>query len=160
MSDELMGDEVYQPDDSEVQDDAGLMDPEDTLDDRGIDPALDEGYSPPERPLAVERTGTTATEQRHGETLDQRLSEEEPDVAAPLGNGIGDLADGDGEPVDPEAGDRRAGRLLGADRGVPRPQSEVDDTVASDTGIAGGAASAEEAAVHVTDDPERGEDRG
>ena len=75
MSDELMGDEVYQPDRSEVQDDAGLMDPEDTLNDRGINPALDEGYSPPEKPMEVNRFGTTASEQRRGESLEQRLSE-------------------------------------------------------------------------------------
>ncbi|MGW2061208.1 DUF5709 domain-containing protein, partial [Streptomyces sp. NPDC001937] len=95
--DTTMGDEVYQPDGSEVQDDAGLLDVEDTLDDRaGADP-LDAGYSPPERPWAVEHHGVTATEQHEGETLDQRLSEEEPDLVVPDGDEIGDVLDTDGE---------------------------------------------------------------
>jgi hypothetical protein len=161
--DQAMGDEVYQPDDSEVQDDAALMDPEDTLDDRGVDVALDEGYSPPERPVAVTHHGTTAREQREGESLDDRLAEEEPDVnadpgdpaaPAPRPDGIGDLTGGTGEPLDSEAGDARAGRLAGSDEGLPRAPEEVDDTYASDEGVSGGAASAEEAAVHVVDDPE------
>ncbi|MBY8883445.1 DUF5709 domain-containing protein [Streptomyces sp. PTM05] len=158
--DEARGDEVYQPDDAEVQDDAGLMDPLDTLDDRGVDPALDEGYSPPERPREAEHYGTTANEQRSGESLDQRLSEEEPDVEAPPGNGIGDAPGATGEPVDPEAGEDRSGRLVADDEGVPGHSDEVDDTAASDAGIAGGAASAEEAAVHTVDDPEAGVEEG
>ena len=76
-----MGDDVYQPDDSEIREDTGPLEPEDTLDDRGIDEVLDEGYSPPERPLAVEETGTTAREQRTGESLDERLLRERPDDA-------------------------------------------------------------------------------
>ncbi|MFD9129347.1 DUF5709 domain-containing protein [Kitasatospora sp. NPDC059571] len=154
MSDEtLMGDQVYQPDGDGVQDDVGLLDPEDTLDDRGVDTAIDEGYSPPERPLAVERFGTTAREQQEGETLDRRLKEEVPDVADAEGDGIGDCLT-DGEPVDPEAGEYRSGRLVSHDPAVPLPEGEAGDLWASDHGIAGGAASAEEAAMHVVDDPE------
>ncbi len=158
--DDMRGDEVYQPqpDDSEVSDDAALMDPLDTLDDRGVDPALDEGYSPPEKPLEVDRTGTTAAEQRRGESLDQRLAEEVPDQPDPrdeVADGIGDAPGAEGEPVDPQAGDERSGRLVGSDEGVPRPAgSQVDDVTAEEAGIAGGAASAEEAAVHTVDDPE------
>ncbi len=149
MSDELRGDEVYQPDGSEVQDDAAVLDPQDTLDDRGVDPAIDEGYSPPEKPLAAERTGTTAAEQREGGSLEERLAEEEPDVGPPPGDdGIGDAPGGEGEPVPPASGARRAGRLVRDDA-----DPDVDDTTASEAGIAGGAASAEEAAVHVTDEP-------
>ncbi len=155
MSDELMGDEVYQPqpqDSGEVQDDVAVLDPQDTLDNRGVDPAIDEGYSPPERPIEV-RTGITATEQRRGESLDQRLSEEEPEITLPDWDGIGDLAGGDGEPLDSEVGDARAGRLISYDEGVPRDPDDVDDRLAFDAGIAGGAASAEEAAVHVIEAP-------
>lgn len=158
MSDELMGDEVYQPDRSEVQDDAGLMDPEDTLNDRGINPALDEGYSPPEKPMEVNRFGTTASEQRRGESLEQRLSEEEPDVSEPPGNGIGDLPGGDGEPLrEDEVGDTRTGRLVGSDEGYPHGFGQQDDMIAEDVGISGGAASAEEAAVHTIPEPEEPE---
>jgi hypothetical protein len=148
MSDEaLMGDQVYQPDGSEVQDDIGPLEPEDTLEDRGLESALDEGYAPPEHPLGVRRWGTTAAEQREGEPLERRLAAELPEVAAPEGDGIGDTYGTDGEPADPELGDRRSGRLVAAD-------NARSDVLALDTGICGGAASAEEAAMHTTDDPE------
>ncbi|WP_354637869.1 DUF5709 domain-containing protein [Kitasatospora camelliae] len=148
MSDEeLMGDEVYQPDGSEVQDDIGPLEPEDTLEDRGLDSALDEGYAAPERPLGVERFGTTAAEQQRGQSFEQRLRAELPEVADFDGDGIGDTYGTDGELIDPEAGEVRSGRLvLAADA--------RSDLVADDVGISGGAASAEEAAMHTTDDPE------
>ncbi|MER6529967.1 DUF5709 domain-containing protein [Streptomyces sp. NPDC001508] len=147
-----MGDEVYQPDQSEVQDDAGVLDPEDSLDERGVNPAIDEGYSPPEKPLAAQSRGTTAAEQRERDSLDERLRAERPDVEPPPGDGIGDLPGGSGERVDAEVGDRRAGRLTAAGE-ASRPAGATDDTVAEETGVAGGAASAEEAAVHVVDEP-------
>lgn len=77
--DAAMGDEVYQPGDPEAREDQGILDAEDTLYDRGVDP-YDAGWSPPERPLAVEHTGVTAAERMAGETLDERLSEEQPDT--------------------------------------------------------------------------------
>lgn len=152
MSDEAMGDDVYQPDGSEVQDDAGLLDVSDTLDDRGVDEALDEGYSPPERPWGVEHTGVTAAERQHGESLDERLAEEVPDIAVQDGDGIGDLWDGDGELVDDEVGDQRAGRLVAPDEGAHEDTEK--DLIAYDTGIDGAGASAEEAAMHVIPDSE------
>jgi hypothetical protein len=155
--DELMGDEVYQPDDSEVQDDEGVLEPEDTLDDRGVDSAFDEGYSPPERPLGATHHGVTAAEQRAGEPLDLRLSEEEPELGVEEGDGIGDYPD-NGEPIDPEAGRSRSGRLVSHDPGVPLEPGEDADLWASDVGIDGGAASAEEAAMHLVDDPEARDD--
>ncbi|MFD5032283.1 DUF5709 domain-containing protein [Streptomyces sp. NPDC058405] len=141
-----MGDEVYQPDDAEVTEDEGILDPEDTLIDRGADP-YDEGWSPPERPLAVEHTGTTANEQREGESLDQRLAEEIPDQEVPIGDGIGDLPYGEGETLDNEVGDDRSGRLVAPDEGAHEDAEK--DMIASDVGIDGAAASAEEAAVHL-----------
>ncbi|MEU5313918.1 DUF5709 domain-containing protein [Streptomyces sp. NPDC021562] len=152
MTDEAMGDEVYQPDGSEVQDDAGLLDAADTLDYRAGEEALDEGYSPPERPWAVEHTGVTAAEGRRGETLDERLAEEVPDLGVPEGDGIGDAWDTDGELVDDEVGDYRAGRLLAPDEGT----HEVTDSdlFASDRGLDGAGASAEEAAMHVIPEPD------
>lgn len=145
-----MGDEVYQPDGSEVQDDAGLLDASDTLDYRAGDEALDEGYSPPERPWGVQHTGVTASEQRRGESLEERLSEELPDVGVPEGDGIGDTWDTDGELVDDEVGDERAGRLVGLDEGSHAITES--DLFASDMGLDGAGASAEEAAMHVIPD--------
>ncbi|WP_031072860.1 DUF5709 domain-containing protein [Streptomyces sp. NRRL WC-3742] len=142
-----MGDQVYQPDGSEQQDDIGPLEPEDTLDDRGLASALDEGYAPPEHPLGVRRHGVTAAEQHERESLDQRLAEELPEVTAPDGDGIGDCYGTDGEPIDPEAGEVRTGRLV-------LSANSRSDLIAEDVGISGGAASAEEAAMHTTDDPE------
>jgi hypothetical protein len=151
MTDNAMGDDVYQPDGLDVRDDAGPLDMDDTLEDRGLDDALDEGYSPPERPFAVEDTGTTAEEQHNGDSLDERLAREVPDTPLlPEGDGLGDKSDTDGELLDPEAGDRRAGRLTASADGAAGP---AEDGLADDVGIDGGAASAEEAAVHIVDDP-------
>ncbi|MFC0601337.1 DUF5709 domain-containing protein [Streptomyces palmae] len=147
-----MGDEVYQPDDSEVQDDAGVLEPEDTLVDRGLESAMDEGYSPPERPLAVERWGTTAAEQHARESLERRLAKELPDVVPGEGDGIGDQPQGDGEPFDDEVGTARAGRLVAPDEGAHSDTEK--DLIGRDVGIDGAAASAEEAAVHIVEEPE------
>ncbi|MEU3254145.1 DUF5709 domain-containing protein [Streptomyces sp. NPDC006997] len=150
---EPMGDDVYQPTGTnEEQEDAAPLDLEDAVDERDYDAILDEGYSPPEKPLGVTKHGTTAAEQHDGETLDERLAQEVPDAAVPAGDGIGDLAGGDGEPVDPEAGGARAGRLVAPDEGLRSDTTKEE--VAQDVGIDGGAAGAEEAAVHVTDDDE------
>jgi hypothetical protein len=152
VADEAMGDDVYQPDGSEVQDDVGLLDASDTLDYRGGDQALDEGYSPPERPWGVEHTGVTASEQRRGESLDERLSEELPDIGVPEGDGIGDTWDTDGELIDYEVGDQRAGRLVAPDEGSH--ENTESDLIASDMGLDGAGASAEEAAIHLIPDSE------
>ncbi|GAA4007601.1 hypothetical protein GCM10022247_32150 [Allokutzneria multivorans] len=45
----------------------------------GVDP-LEEGVEPPEHWSGVDQHGTTPNEQREGETLDERLAEERPDV--------------------------------------------------------------------------------
>ncbi|MEU6679020.1 DUF5709 domain-containing protein [Streptomyces sp. NPDC046853] len=158
--DEVMGDEVYQPDTEDVREDEGILDAEDTLSDRGADP-YDEGWSPPERPLGVAHTGTTAQEQHDGESLNERLSEERPDPAlefpgaADEEDGIGDTTDTDGEPIDEaEVGDARAGRLFAPDDGASGDAEEdaEQDMIGEDMGIDGGAASAEEAAVHLIDE--------
>ncbi|MEW2250052.1 DUF5709 domain-containing protein [Streptomyces sp. NPDC058733] len=148
---EPMADDAYQPTGSnEEQEDAAPLDMQDAVGERTYDDTLDEGYSPPEKPLGVTKHGTTAAEQHDGETLDQRLAQERPDVEPPAGDEVGDLPGGEGEPVDPEAGEARAGRLVAPDEGV-RADTEKD-AVADDKGIDAGAAGAEEAAVHVRDD--------
>jgi hypothetical protein len=146
------GDDVYQPDGSEVQDDAGLLDAEDTLVADGVEDPLDRGWSPPDRPWAVERADVTAAERQHGETLDQRLAEEVPDLVVPDGDGLGDSEDTDGELRDIEVGDVRSGRLVAPDEGAH--EDEESGLIATDVGIDGAAASAEEAAMHIVDEDE------
>ncbi|WP_406451056.1 DUF5709 domain-containing protein [Streptomyces sp. NBC_01622] len=146
------GDDVYQPDGSEVQDDAGLLDAEDTLVVDGVEDPLDRGWSPPDRPWAVERADVTAAERQHGETLDQRLAEEVPDLVVPDGDGLGDSEDTDGELRDFEVGDIRSGRLVAPDEGAH--DDEESGLIATDVGIDGAAASAEEAAMHIVDEDE------
>ncbi|MFE9609610.1 DUF5709 domain-containing protein [Streptomyces sp. NPDC006012] len=144
------GDDVYQPDGSEIQEDSGLLDAEDTLVDDGVEDPLDRGWSPPERPWAVEHAGVTAAEGHEGETLDQRLAEEQPDLAVPDGDGIGDCQGTDGELLDNEVGDLRSGRLVAPDEGAH--EDDESALVATDVGIDGAGASAEEAAMHVVDE--------
>lgn len=146
-----MGDEVYQPDDSEVQEDTGLLEPEDTLVDRGVSPET-EGYSPPERPLGVEGWGTTAEEQLEGEPLDDRLARERPDIPEAAD------AEADADTTDPgdrEVGDERTGRLLATDEGLGGPHEQ--ELLGRDVGIDSGSAPAEEAAVHTLreEDPDQ-----
>jgi uncharacterized protein DUF5709 len=118
-------------------DDDDQLPQEDTLLDRGVDDILDEGYSPPEK----------WREPRDNETLDELLSEEEPDPAMQTDDDSGsEFAEDD------EVGDPRAGRLIAPDEGVQ--EDDESDLLATDVGIDGSAASAEEAAVHVIDDEE------
>jgi hypothetical protein len=111
---------------------------------------LDRGWSPPERPWAVDHTGVTAAERLHGQTLEERLALELPDLVAPDGDGIGDCRGTDGELLDNEVGAVRSGRLVAPDEGVH--EDEEAALIAMDVGIDGGAASAEEAAVHIVDE--------
>ena len=103
-----------------------------------VDATLDSGYSPPEA-YRGEGFGTTADEQLQGESLDERLRQEEPEPD-PYAEAGEDLDDG-------EVGDERAGRLVDPDGGIGEDLEK--DLVGEDVGIDGAAASAEEAAVHV-----------
>jgi hypothetical protein len=102
------------------------------------DATLDSGYSPPEA-YRGEGFGTTADEQLQGESLDERLRQEEPDPD-PYDEAGEDLDDG-------EVGGERAGRLVDPDGGIGEDLEK--DLVGDDVGIDGAAASAEEAAVHI-----------
>jgi hypothetical protein len=90
---------------------------------------LDAGYSPPDRPYALDDDELTVAGQRADETLDERLAREVPEEV----------------PVDVD----RAGRL--ADPEQLGSMERTDAIEGQDVGIDGGAASAEEAAVHVVD---------
>lgn len=125
-------------------DDEDQLQPEDSLVDRGVDDALDEGYSPPEKWSPAEGFGNTAEEEREGETLEQRIAQEEPEEDPYA------AAAAEGEHVGGEVGGARAGRLVAEDEGLG--PDEESDLVAEDIGIDGAGASAEEAAVHVIDE--------
>jgi hypothetical protein len=132
----------------------GQLSADDTLDDRGLDDALDEGYSPPERYRGSTAFGVTANEALVGESLDQRIAQEVPDwsealLAPPAHEDLDDddvLTEADEFFDAGEVGGPRSGRLAsGLDQ---EPES---DLVGEDVGFDGGAASAEEAAMHVVD---------
>ncbi len=114
------------------------------VDDRGLTEPLDEGYSPPEKWSAGEGYGNTPLEEELGESLDQRIAQEEPEPD-PY-----EQAAQETENVGGEVGGERAGRLVDENAGVG--PDEEKDLVADDVGIDGAAASAEEAAVHVIDE--------
>jgi hypothetical protein len=135
--------------------DSGLLQPEDSLDDRGVLDVLDEGYSPPDRPWELNDYGLTAREAAEHESLNGRLARELPDIVIPDGDGLGDASDTDGELYDNEAGTARSGRLIDVES-----TGEIDDYAylyAVDIGRDGGAASAEEAAVHIVADEDEPE---
>ena len=111
------------------------------------DPAdeLDAGYSPPEKPSVVNKFGATPWEEAHGESLDRRLEQEEPEPD-PYAEDGEDLDEAD---EDREVGDRRAGRLVDPEQGGGEDTEK--DLVGWDAGIDGAGASAEEAAMHIVD---------
>jgi hypothetical protein len=152
---------------SEDLEDYQVQDSTDTLSGAPGDDPLDRGVVPPERWSAGIRYGVTAGEQAEGESLDQLLAEEEPDDTLELTEDEFEDDDEDAEDLeedeDLDAGDEdvdglllddgpdpRAGRLVAEDEGA-HPDEE-EDLVASDVGIDGGAATAEEAAMHVVEE--------
>jgi hypothetical protein len=159
-----MPDETRHEHESTNVDDLEVRDAYDTLDGELGDDPLDTGVITPERWSDAIRFGTTAEEEQEGESLDQLLAEEEPDPALELDDDLDDEDEAVAEDVtgDDDAGDEdvdgllidepapRAGRLVQEDEGA-HPDAEAD-LVARDVGIDSGAATAEEAAVHVVDD--------
>ena len=132
------GDDVY----TAGVEDAEDLDPLENLTGEDAEEPLDTGYSPPDHRPAATRYGTTAAEQARGESFEQRLAQEVPDLD-PDGRG-------EGEPAD-----RRAGRLVAPDEGVH--DDDESDAIAYDVGRAGSAASAEEAAMHLVDEDDLNE---
>src|SRR5580704_11167143 len=102
-----------------------VEDASDTLDGNPGDDPLDRGVIPPERWTSAIRFGTTGAEQEDGESLDQLLAEEEPDIPGePDEDQPGDIA-GDPDAADEDVDglllddgpDPRAGRLVAEDEG-------------------------------------------
>ncbi|GAA1432068.1 DUF5709 domain-containing protein [Microlunatus lacustris] len=137
--------------DREEQLDQDQLQSQTNLEERGVDDALDEGYSPPEKPSVLMREG-------EHDTMDARLSEEipEPDPYAETDQekGLDDGVSDESDFLDTETGDERAGRLMDTNEGIG-PDDE-GSMVATDAGIDAGAASAEEAAMHVVPEEELG----
>ncbi|MFV0426987.1 MAG: DUF5709 domain-containing protein [Beutenbergiaceae bacterium] len=111
--------------------DSDQLTAEDSLQDRGVPDLLDEGYSPPERDPIQLQGGMTAQDPHT-----HRLHAELPEVwDCPPGQAPG------------ERQEDRAPRL------VQGQESGRDtDVFATGVGLAGGAASAEEAAMHIVED--------
>ncbi|MEO7236202.1 MAG: DUF5709 domain-containing protein [Lapillicoccus sp.] len=137
----------------------------DTLEDPDVDDVLDTGFSPADRARGSLAWGTTAWEQSQDETIEQRIRQELPDPDTAYGapdneSGLDEpeMLGGDDPDAIPAEDDfvsdsgARAGRLVAPDQGTGE---DVDqDEVATDVGIDGAGASAEEAAMHITREPE------
>ncbi len=145
--------------------DEDQLQPEDTLEQDGVDDVLDRGYSPPEKLRGSIAHGVTAEEQGRDETIEERIHQEVPDPSSAYGapdneSGLDEPRVGGDDPDaidaeddwlgDGEVGDARAGRLVSPDEGLG--SDEEKDLVGEDVGIDGAAASAEEAAVHLVDE--------
>ncbi len=164
MSTDAVHDSDAIGDDLEVWsvDDEDQLQPEDTLIDRGVSDVLDEGFSPPDHPRS---SYAHPADPGHHETIEERIRQEEPDpysaYGAPddesgeraarterLGGDDPDAIFADEDFVG-QAGRRRSGRIVAT---AEDDAAYENDLYAGDVGIDGGAASAEEAAMHIIDD--------
>lgn len=158
---EMNNDDIVDFDAASSDETLEQLQPEDTLVGRGVEDVLDEGYVAPDDWSVAEGYGNTADEMREGETLDQRLKQEVPDVLEQLD----ELAEEDDmSGLDAEVAEIERADALGGDTGevdlagvgVERAGRLVADSAdgamfGDEVGIDGAAASAEEAAVHVVD---------
>jgi hypothetical protein len=145
---------LHGTDGTDPEADTGVLQPQDTLEDLGgVGDVLDTGWSPAERPWAVTDWGVTEREELEGESLAGRLAREVPEPREPEGDGLGDVIGTDGELIDREVGRSRSGRLIETVEGWGDVEPEL---YGIDVGIDSGAASAEEAAVHLV--PEEDDD--
>lgn len=129
-------------------------DSSDTLDDAPGDDPLDRGVVPPLRWSAGMRSDSATPEEGRGESLDELLAEEEPELSDESGSWDENATEQDIDRLSAaEGADPRSGRLVGEDDGSNLADG-ADDLVAEDAGIDGGGASAEEAAIHVRPDEE------
>ncbi len=113
---------------------------EDTLEERGVDDLVEEGYTPLDRdPLRGENL--TQAELIEGDTITERLEQEEPEVWE------------EPQEPDPSREPDRAGRIEAASEEAAGPLGEREqDVMAEDVGVAGGAATAEEAAMRIREE--------
>ena len=100
------------PDESEQLD---QLQADETLIDRGVADVLDEGYVAPEKWSPAQSYGNTRAEMRHGETMEQRLAQEEPDLPVERGRWKDDPDESR------QVGNHRAGQSLVVHRLLGRP---------------------------------------
>lgn len=147
-----------------IIEDGDQLDATDTLDGGPVADPLDTGIAAPEYAPTYYRR-PEAWDPDHEETIDERIAQEVPDPwsaygapdnesgldVARLGGDDPDAIDADDDWLgDREVGGARSGRLIAPDHGI---LEDIDaELVGEDVGVDGGAASAEEAAVHVVDD--------
>lgn len=144
--------------------DVSQYDQSETLDTNAVSDPLDTGIAPPSyAPPWYGRPDDF--DPRRQETIEERIGQELPDPTSAYGapdneSGLDTLRLGGDDPdaIDAdddwignhEVGRVRSGRLVATDEGA---HPDVDgDLFARDEGVDGGAASAEEAAMHVIDD--------
>lgn len=135
------------------------LQPLDTLINQEVDDILDVGYSPPERKSGYDPLRPPAS-------MDQLLAQEEPDPASRINVPLDEAERRRAEaavlevefPRRGEVGSERAGRLVALDLGVG--EDTEPELVAEDVGISGGAATAEEAAVHIIEEETEGDSHG
>ncbi|CAB4933774.1 unannotated protein [freshwater metagenome] len=136
-------------------DDEDQLQPGDTLDDGDLEDVLDRGYSPPDRAPKGYEDYPTEAERLQGESLDEKLAEEEPEPD-PYAEAEDTTDREDENALDEQLGldeaDERSGRLVQPDEGLGEDVDKQE--VALDVGIDGAGASAEEAAMHITREPE------
>ena len=156
-----MSESTYEPGDDGNNLDDDVVDLDQAFGDDSVDEVVYEaGYSPPEKPVGMTRFGTTNAEEAEGESLDQRLAQEVPDPnlaadleASPSDENVDSVDNTRIEDEDlrySEVGEERAGRLVDPDEGLGEDLEK--DLLGTDVGIDEGAASAEEAAVHIIPD--------
>jgi hypothetical protein len=136
-----------------------VLDAGDTLDGRPGDDPLDRGVATPDRWSAGMRYALEGEED--SESLDELLDEEEPDIDIDSDEDTWDENETRQDVARlerDEGADRRAGRLVSEDESADddgdTALAGTDELVARDEGIDGGGATAEEAAMHVTDGSE------
>jgi hypothetical protein len=141
-----------------------VLEPSDSLEGDPEDEALDQGVALPDNWSRALRHVVNGGDE-FTESLDEHLAEEEPDPALESEDESPDEGD-TGDEVDrkerEEGEDPRAGRLVAGNEEMYASSDTSfvleDQLTALDTGIDGGAASAEEAAVHVTGEDEDEDD--
>ena len=137
-TDDLYGDSVYEQGGEDPVDDTDGLDPIEALTSDDPDEEDETGYNPPDREPYNLKHAPTPFEEREGESLDEKLAEEVPDISED------DVAFDDEQ--------RRTGRIVDTDYGAL--EDDEKDAVAFDVGPAGYASSAEEAAMHEIGDDE------
>jgi len=146
-------------------DDEDQLESEDTL--IGSDATDDEPYSPPDQQPRGTEWGTTAAEQEQGESIEQRVMQEQPDPDSAYGapDNEGGLDEDPRDRVggddpdsiaaeddwlgDSEVGDEEAGQIVEPDEGV---REDVDKELYAGDEAEHGSESAEESAMHVVEE--------